>query len=134
MRLTLVTTLLFSLLLTANVQANEALEQLLAEYQKAADTEFSAAAGQAVWERTVVDEESGETRQCADCHTADLTASGQHINTGKTIEPLAPSANPKRLMEARQIKKWLLRNCKWTFGRECTAQEKGDVLTFINTQ
>lgn len=132
--LKLIITLFFSLFITANVQANEVLEQLLADYQKEADTEFSIAAGQAVWERTTVDEKSGETRQCADCHATDLTTSGKHINTGKVIEPLAPSANPKRLTEVRQIEKWLLRNCKWTFGRECTVQEKGDVLTFINTQ
>ncbi|MFK5970948.1 MAG: DUF1924 domain-containing protein [Candidatus Marithrix sp.] len=32
-----------------------------------------------------------------------------------------------------QIRKWFKRNCKWTLGRECNAQEKGDILKFIQT-
>lgn len=45
---------------------------------------------------------------------------------------MKPAVNPERLVDAKKIEKWFLRNCKWTFGRECTAQEKGDFLTFIN--
>ncbi|MCW8907187.1 MAG: DUF1924 domain-containing protein, partial [Sedimenticola sp.] len=50
---------------------------------------------------------------------------------GKAIEPMAPTVNPKRLTEVKQIKKWFVRNCKWTLGRECTAQEKGDFLAYL---
>ena len=57
-----------------------------------------------------------------------------HPQTGKPIKPLAPSANPQRLTDLREINKWLLRNCKWTLGRECSAQEKGDFLTWLRQQ
>jgi cytochrome c553 len=117
-----------------NAQANEVLEQLLAEYQKEANSSFTIEAGQVLWKTTTLDPESNTLRQCADCHTADLTAKGKHVKTSKDIPPLAPSVNPKSLTDVRQIEKWLLRNCKWTLGRECTAQEKGDLLTFINAQ
>ena len=53
---------------------------------------------------------------------------------GKVIDPMAPSVNSKRLTDAKKINKWLLRNCKWTFGRECTAQEKGNVLLWLSEQ
>jgi hypothetical protein len=42
--------------------------------------------------------------------------------------------NPRRLTERRQIEKWLGRNCKWTLGRDCAPQEKGDLLSFIRSQ
>jgi hypothetical protein len=56
---------------------------------------------------------------------------GKHAKTGKAIEPMAPSVNPKRLSDEKQIRKWFSRNCKWTLGRECTAQEQGDVLLYL---
>lgn len=73
-------------------------------------------------------------RSCADCHTTNLKQSGKHIKTGKTIKPMSPAINPKRLSDIKKIKKWFKRNCKWTLGRECTAQEKADVLAFIQSQ
>lgn len=45
---------------------------------------------------------------------------------------MAPSANPERLTDVRKIEKWFKRNCKWTLGRECSAQEKTDLLLYIN--
>jgi len=42
--------------------------------------------------------------------------------------------NNKRLTKIKTIKKWLKRNCKWTLGRKCTAEEKGHLLTFIQSQ
>lgn len=47
---------------------------------------------------------------------------------------MAPSVNPMRLTDIDDMKKWLLRNCKSTLGRECTAQEKGNVLTWLREQ
>jgi len=49
-------------------------------------------------------------------------------------DPMAPCVNPKRLTERRQAEKWFKRNCKWTLGRACTAQEKGDLLSFLRNQ
>ena len=57
-----------------------------------------------------------------------------HVCTGKSIELMAPSVNPKRLTDSRLIEKWFKRNCKWTLGRECTPQEKGDLLVYLQTQ
>jgi len=50
------------------------------------------------------------------------------------IDPMALSVNPERYTDPDKIEKWFLRNCKWTLGRECTAQEKGDVLTYLGSQ
>ncbi|HCS12500.1 MAG TPA: hypothetical protein DIW28_01710, partial [Zetaproteobacteria bacterium] len=44
----------------------------------------------------------------------------------KRIEPMAPSVNPERLTDPAKIEKWFGRNCEWTIGRDCTAQEKAD--------
>jgi Domain of unknown function (DUF1924) len=50
---------------------------------------------------------------------------------GKVVEPLAPSANPDRLTDRRDVEKWFKRNCKQVLGRECTAVEKGHFITFL---
>ena len=34
----------------------------------------------------------------------------------------------------KKIEKWFKRNCKEAWGRECTAQEKADFLTYLITQ
>ena len=80
------------------------------------------------------DEETGKDRSCQSCHGKDLKASGEHIKTGKVIDPLAPSINKERLTDIKFINKWFKRNCKWTLGRECTPQEKGDFLEYLKTQ
>jgi hypothetical protein len=49
------------------------------------------------------------------------------------IKPMAPSVNPGRYQDGKKIEKWFLRNCKWTFGRECTVQEKTDTLSWLNS-
>jgi len=71
---------------------------------------------------------------CTSCHGETLVVDGQHVKTGKAIEPMAPSVNPERYQSAKKIEKWFLRNCKWTFGRECSTQEKADVLTWLAGQ
>jgi hypothetical protein len=108
-----------------------AVDDLLKRYVEQGGADFSAAAGEQFFDRAFVDAKSGEPRKCSLCHTTDLKRTGKHATTGKAIEPLAPSANPKRLTDVREIEKWLTRNCKWTLGRECTPQEKGDVLLMI---
>jgi len=47
---------------------------------------------------------------------------------------MAVSVNPERYRNEKKIRKWLLRNCKWTFARECSAQEKSDILTWLIQQ
>jgi hypothetical protein len=106
-------------------------DELLQKYRSQGGHDFSVAAGEKLWDHPVVNAATGESRRCALCHTTDLRKAGKHAVTGKKIEPMAPSVNPERLADKAKIEKWLLRNCKWTLGRECTPQEKGDVLTMI---
>jgi hypothetical protein len=47
--------------------------------------------------------------------------------------PLAPAANPERLSDTAKIEKWFKRNCNDVLGRECEAQEKADVLSWLMT-
>ena len=107
---------------------------LLKQYQDQGASAFTAAKGESMWTRAYADAKSGEQRRCSTCHHEDLRRTGKHAVTGKVIEPLAPSANPKRLTDAEHIEKWFSRNCKWTLGRECTPQEKGDFLVMIRAK
>lgn len=68
---------------------------------------------------------------CSTCHTGNPTQAGQHKVTGKTIAPLAPSANPERFTRPEKVEKWFRRNCKDVLKRACTPQEKGDVLAYL---
>ena len=121
------------LLLPLVVQA-DAVSGLLAKYEQEGGHNFSAAAGETLWNQKFVDEKSGRERGCPDCHTDDLHQAGEHARTGKPIKPMASSVNPGRFTDAAKIEKWFLRNCKWTLGRTCAAQEKGDLLTFLKDQ
>ena len=108
-----------------------AVDELLKRYSAQGARAFDAAAAEAQWNKAFVDAASAENRRCSTCHRTDLKAAGKHVTTGKPIEPLAPSVNPKRLTNVEKIEKWFLRNCKWTMGRECTPQEKGNYLVLI---
>jgi len=70
---------------------------------------------------------------CVSCHTKDPSAVGEHVVTGKRIEPLAPAANPERFSDPASVEKWFKRNCNDVLKRLCTAQEKGDVLAWLMT-
>ena len=83
-------------------------------------------------EKNWYDDHAG--RSCTSCHGNSLQTPGRHEKTGKVIEPMSPSTNAQRLTDTKKIKKWLLRNCKWTYGRVCTPQEKGDFLSWLSTQ
>ncbi len=111
--------------------AGNAVEDLLAGYRSAGAGDFSAARGQAMWTEVLG---GGTAESCAACHTDDPTEPGSHVKTGKPITPMAPSVNPERLTDASKIEKWFARNCKGTWGRECTVQEKGDFLLYLSTK
>lgn len=70
-------------------------------------------------------------KSCASCHTNNLKKNGAHIKTKKLIKPMSPKINPKRLTNIKKINKWLKRNCKFTYKRECTAVEKINFIEFI---
>jgi hypothetical protein len=108
--------------------------ELQARYLSQGAVQFDAAAGAALWQREFTPAASAQQRSCSLCHTGQLRQPGKHAKTGKAIEAMAPSINPQRLTDKGKIEKWFKRNCKWTLGRECTPQEKGDLLSFIRSQ
>ena len=73
----------------------------------------------------------GKEISCTSCHGMNLNESGKNFFTGKEIKPLSPKANPKRFTKVKEIEKWLKRNFNDVYNREGTAQEKGDVVTYI---
>ena len=91
---------------------------------------FSAERGKAFWGTDHVSD-NGEKMNCTTCHGTDLKQPGKHNKSGKRIEAMAPSANPERYTDLEKIEKWFTRNCKQVLQRECTAQEKGDVLRYL---
>lgn len=126
----IVTSVLLSL--TTPTLASDAVAKLLQDYRSQTTQPFSADAGRQLWIQTFSDTK-GNKRSCTTCHTSDPKQTGKHARTGKHIDALAPSVRPERLTEERKVRKWLKRNCKWTLGRECAAQEKGDLLTYLNS-
>jgi len=73
----------------------------------------------------------GNDWSCATCHGNPPDGPGRHATTGKTIAPLAPSANPERFTSDAKVEKWFRRNCNDVLGRACTAAEKADVLAYL---
>lgn len=116
-----------------NSFATPASDSLMQELKQAGATDGNAETGKALWteEKQQV---AGKGRSCSICHGTDLTQAGEHQRTHKVIEPMAPSVNAERFTEVAEMKKWFKRNCKWTWGRECTAQEQMDILTFLLSQ
>lgn len=123
-------------------QAN-VIPEMLAQYKTEGGSNFSADAGKKMWttSKPFTDKKGvlQKDRTCATCHTADLTKPGKHAKTGKVIAAMAPSVpfvkveedDTARFTEVKKVEKWFKRNCKWTYGRECTVQEKGDFLTYF---
>ena len=131
-----------ALLLTPSLVQANAIPEMMDAYKAAGGSSFSAEAGKKMWTKEMPFTKKGENitgRTCATCHNADLTKAGKHKKTGKVIAAMAPSVpfvamdekDTPRYSEAKKIKKWFKRNCKWTYGRECTAQEKGDFLMYL---
>jgi uncharacterized membrane protein len=73
----------------------------------------------------------GKEWSCSTCHTAKPTVDGKHASTGKVIAPMAPAFHPQRFTDAAKTEKWFRRNCNDVVGRECTAGEKADVLSWL---
>ena len=129
------------LLAPALAQAN-IIPEMLEKYKAEGAGSFSAEAGKKMWTQSIPFEKKGEMlkdRTCATCHNADVTKPGKHKKTGKVIAPMAPSVpfvaadekDEPRYSTEKKIEKWFKRNCKWTYGRVCTPQEKGDFLMFL---
>ncbi len=68
---------------------------------------------------------------CATCHNAPPNRAGEHVKTKKTLRPLAPAFNDRSLTQQSKADKWFRRNCNDVLGRECSAQEKADVIAYL---
>lgn len=122
-----------ALLMASGAWATPATDELFARYKSQDASNFDAERGMKNWNRESRNAE-GETMSCTTCHGKDLGKEGKHHTTGKIIKPMAPSANAERFTDAKKIEKWFKRNCNDAWGRECTAQEKGDFLKFLLTK
>lgn len=71
-----------------------------------------------------------DTPACTTCHGKDTRAPGRNL-AGKVIDPVAVSAVTSRYTDPAKVEKWFKRNCNEVLGRECSAQEKGDWLSFM---
>jgi len=123
------------LLLAASAQASEAVVQAqITQYKQQGSGAADPTRGMAKWNEQHMQAKIGKMVSCSSCHGNDLTQAGEHLRTGKRIDPMAPSVNPDRLSDPAKIEKWFGRNCEWTLGRDCTAQEKADFLAFIQSK
>jgi len=126
-----------SLLLCGNASAapRDDILRSLDSAARAADPAFagfSAARGQALHTQTFAGGKP-DTPACTSCHGATPRSSGR-TPAGKAVEPMALSLSPTRYSDAAKVDKWFTRNCRDVLGRECTAREKGDWLSFMFSQ
>ena len=49
----------------------------------------------------------------------------------RQILAFAPSENPERFTNEPKVEKWFGFNCTYLLGRDCTPQEKGDLITWL---
>ncbi len=114
-------------IVVSTAQANPQIKHLQF-YQKQGITKADKSNGEKLWFSSI------NKRSCSSCHGATPDETGSHVKTLKTIKPMAFSVNPERYQNSKKLEKWFLRNCKWTFGRECSAQEKVDILSWLSNQ
>jgi cytochrome c peroxidase len=81
--------------------------------------------------QVLFNQRQGGEWSCASCHGTPPTGQGKHASTGKAIAPLAPAFNAKAFTDTAKTDKWFKRNCKDVLSRECSAQEKADVLAYL---
>lgn len=98
----------------------------------ASGAEFSAERGKILHTQSFASGKA-ETPACTTCHGKDPRAPGRTL-AGKSIEPMAVSVTPSRYSDPTKVEKWFRRNCNEVLGRECSAQEKGDWLSFMRSQ
>lgn len=104
--------------------------EMLAGYAKQAGAGASSERGQ----RLFTTKFDGDFNwSCASCHTADPRQAGTHAVSGKPIKPLAPAFNPERFTNPTHTEFHFRLNCRDVIGRECSAAEKADVLSWLLT-
>ncbi len=119
--------LLVLVLCTSAIHAKSVdFDQLYQSWSDNIPASANATKGKELWSYELIPGKS-----CASCHGDDLSQTGSHVKTNKLIKPLSPKTNPKRLTKVRKINKWLKRNCKFSYKRECTPEEKVSFIEFI---
>jgi cytochrome c553 len=113
-----------------SASAGEVLDRYSAEAARASPGFTpSAARGQALFARNWT--ASASLPRCTTCHGGDPRLPGKHAITGKTIKAMHPAVEPARLSDLAKTEKWFRRNCREVVGRECSAGEKADVVTYL---
>lgn len=102
---------------------------LLAGYVKQAGAPASAERGQKFFNTDFKRDFKG----CVECHTANPAKAGKDSISEKVIAPLAPAVNSKRFTDPTKVEQAFRTNCKDVLGRECTAGEKADILSWLLT-
>jgi len=124
---------------TASLIAYQAVagDSPIKQYQKQAKlddpafTQFSMHNGEQIYRSATGGK--ADTPSCTTCHSQSPQKTGE-TRSGKSIKPMAISVTPSRYQEFKKTEKWFRRNCKSVIGRECTAREKGDFLTYMLNQ
>jgi mono/diheme cytochrome c family protein len=129
---------LFAILAMAGVNAHADLvtaQKLADKYAviaKNIDPAFagpSAEEGKAFFNRELLIK--GKPTACASCHTSNPANEGKHIVTGKPIRPLAPAVNEKRFADIDKVEKNFTKHCNDITGRDCSAKEKTNFITYL---
>ena len=113
-------------------------EDLVAQYAAAAKAAAPAFAGLSTARgQALHQQKSGagkaDTPSCTSCHSNDPRAAGR-TPAGKAIDAVAASVSPTRYTDPAKVEKWFKRNCNEVLGRECSAVEKGDWLSYMLSQ
>lgn len=122
-----------ALVTSTSVLATPASDAVLAKYKAEGVSKTDVDKAKKDWVKEAKGDD-GEVLSCASCHTTDFSKFGKHHKTGKVIGPMSMKVNAERYTDEKKIEKWFKRNCKDTWARECTAQEKSDFLTFMLAQ
>jgi hypothetical protein len=71
---------------------------------------------------------------CRACH---VIYDEEHPNPAEAkkrlIHAFAPAANSERFRDADRVERYFETNCRLLLGRECTVQEKGDLIAWLLT-
>ncbi len=102
-------------------------DEILAGYAAKAGAAPSAERGQKLFNTNFGRDYAG----CAACHGAVPTRNGTDLAREKTIKPMAPAFNPARFTDAAKVENLFRLNCRDVIGRECTALEKADLMTWL---
>ncbi len=132
-KLKYVCVIMFTGLVIPSSVAIAASNPILEEIQKQANgVEFSAKRGEELFSSRFTTGKP-DTPSCTSCHTTSPHKAGK-TRAGKVIAPMALSKSPKRYTDPKKVAKWFRRNCRSVLGRDCTATEKGDFLTYMMSQ